>query len=495
MKYKLKVYSIWEYGMRTDSEGKPHQEDSLYPAFGQQKDSDRTFILCDGMGGHDAGEVASATVCQAMGDYILNDGHDAEGKFTDEDLSGALKAAYDALDAKDNGSAKKMGTTMTFLKLYDGGATLAHIGDSRVYHIRPGKSGDETKILYQSEDHSLVNDLVKMGELTHEEARHSGQKNVITRAMQPLLNPRPRAEVYKTSDIQNGDFFYLCSDGMLEVDDMEDGTVLRRIFSNMVDSDERRVEILKGATNENRDNHTAFIVHILEVEGTPVPAEGEEKELPLIELVSKKRAAAAAAAAKAAAAAAANGPTPPPSAPMPHTPTPMATVDGGDDDDEEEEEERRSRGANTYLMWGVIAIALVALCFVGLKFILGDDAKKETQTPVEQTESTSSKHISAPSDDYYDGPSSSSKNRIEVTRQKDNRKDAKDGKNTNVVDPAVKAKQEADAKARQEAEAKKKEEETKAAQAKAAKAQEEQKKQEEKAKREAEKKSTEKSDL
>jgi protein phosphatase len=271
MEFKLKVYSIWEFGQRKDAEGNPHQEDSLCPAYGAETANDRTFILCDGMGGHDAGEVASATVCDAMNQSILNDGHDAEGVFTDDDFRQALTAAYDALDKKDSGAVKKMGTTMTFLKLHKEGATIAHIGDSRVYHIRPGKTEHDTVILHRTEDHSLVNDLIKIGELTREEARHSKQKNVITRAMQPNSG-RPKADIYHTSDIKPGDYFYLCSDGMLEQDEMEDGTVLKRIFSGQVDSDEKRISILRGATDNNRDNHTAFVVHILDVTGVKASA-------------------------------------------------------------------------------------------------------------------------------------------------------------------------------------------------------------------------------
>lgn len=270
MEYKLKVYSIWEFGQRKDAEGNPHQEDSLCPAFGKETAEDRTFILCDGMGGHDAGEVASATVCGAMSQSVLNNGHDAEGLFTDDDFQQALTAAYDALDKKDSGAVKKMGTTMTFLKLHKGGATIAHIGDSRVYHIRPGKTGEDTVILHQTDDHSLVNDLVKIGELTKEEARQSKQKNVITRAMQPNMGQRPKADLYHTADILPGDYFYLCSDGMLEQDEMEDGTVLKRVFSGEVKTDEERISILRGATDSNRDNHTAFVVHILGVTGAKI---------------------------------------------------------------------------------------------------------------------------------------------------------------------------------------------------------------------------------
>lgn len=278
MKYILKAYSIWEFGKRKDAEGNPHQEDNMYPAFGEQTDSDRMFILCDGMGGHDAGEVASATVCEAMGQSILADGHDPEGVFTDEELSAAITAAFDALDRKDTGAEKKMGTTMTFLKLHNEGATIAHMGDSRVYHIRPGKTGEETRILFETEDHSLVNDLVKVGELTREEARFSKQRNVITRAMQPNMRHRPKADVYHTSDIKSGDYFYMCSDGMLEQLEMENGTSLMNIFSEQGGPDENKVKILKSVTKDNRDNHTAFIIHITDVINPIVPQVEKETE-------------------------------------------------------------------------------------------------------------------------------------------------------------------------------------------------------------------------
>lgn len=265
MRYRLKVYSIFEVGNRKDAQGNPHQEDCTFPLPSQLRDSDRTFILCDGMGGHDAGEIASSTVCQAMGDYILNDGHDAEGYFTDTDLNNAIEAAFLALDEKDTGAEKKMGTTMALLKFHNAGATIAHMGDSRVYHIRPGKDGEDTKILYVTPDHSLINDLIKIGELSKEEAKLSKQKNVITRAMQPNMERAPKADVKHISDIKEGDYFYLCSDGMLEKSEMEDGSALRNIFSEKIETAERKVAILKDVTFDNRDNHTAIIIKVEEV--------------------------------------------------------------------------------------------------------------------------------------------------------------------------------------------------------------------------------------
>ncbi len=233
MRFSLQPYSIWEQGPREK------QEDSIFPKFGEAKASDRLFILCDGMGGHSSGEIASSTVCESMSGYILSELADQDGKFTDNDFSEALDYAYDSLDAKDNGAEKKMGTTMTFLKFYHDGCTVAHIGDSRVYHIRPGKTPDDTKILYKTLDHSLVNDLIKIGELTPEEAKHSNQKNVITRAMQPMAAHRANADIHHITDIRPGDYFMMCSDGILE--EMEDEN-LKFIFSD------------KGGTPDNKVN-------------------------------------------------------------------------------------------------------------------------------------------------------------------------------------------------------------------------------------------------
>lgn len=281
MQYKIQVYSFLEDGQRRDEQGRPHQEDCIYPAPGSETPRDRTFILCDGMGGHDAGEVASATVCEAMSRSIANDGHDDRGEFSAADFDAALNAAYEALDAADSGAAKTMGTTMTFLKLHSRGAFIAHMGDSRVYHIRPGKDGESTRILFQTSDHSLVNSLVKLGEMTPEEARVSNQRNVITRAMQPRQTSRCQADCHTIADIRPGDYFYMCSDGMLEQEDMDDGTSLRNIFSHRGGSEEEKVAMLKGATVLNRDNHSAIIVHVLDVvDPLPVPAESATAEVP-----------------------------------------------------------------------------------------------------------------------------------------------------------------------------------------------------------------------
>ena len=264
MKYIIETRDIWELGQRDN------QEDSLFPAHNEAKDSDRLFIVCDGMGGHASGEVASATVCEAMSQFILNNCPDAEGSFSDDNLRDAINAAFEALDSKDSNEVgkKKMGTTMTFLKLHNQGCTIAHMGDSRVYHVRPGKNVEETQILFQTRDHSLVNDLIKAGEITPEEAKTSNMRNVITRAMQPHMSYRPKAEIYHTNDILPGDYFMLCSDGILE--QFEDEQIKFYFCEETGDIDEK-ISKLTIATQYNHDNHTAYLIRIVDVAGAIEP--------------------------------------------------------------------------------------------------------------------------------------------------------------------------------------------------------------------------------
>lgn len=286
MKYRLEAYNIWQLGQRSN------QEDSIFPEYGKVSATDRLFILCDGMGGHSSGEVASQTVCSAMSESVFRHSPDAEGPFTAADFETVLSETYNVLDTKDDGAGKKMGTTLTFLKFHAGGTLIAHIGDSRVYHIRPGKTAEETRILFQTEDHSLVNDLIKVGELTPEEAKYSTQKNVITRAMQPNMERRSKADIHNIEDIRPGDYFMMCSDGILE--QLEDENI-EYIFSDKAGNAKKKVEMLEKVTEHNRDNHSAILVYVTEV----LPSVAELKQISAASPEKVERAAATTAAGKA----------------------------------------------------------------------------------------------------------------------------------------------------------------------------------------------------
>ena len=246
---RIKIYpplAIQELGNRDN------QEDYIYPAYGKATASDCLFIVCDGMGGHDNGEVASQTFADALADYF-NTHASGNRVLQDSVIAAALEEAYNKLDAADNGSYKKMGTTLTLLYFHRGGVTAAHIGDSRIYHLRPGK-----KLLYVSRDHSLVFDLYQSGEITYGEMKTSVQKNVITRAVQPGEDNRVKPDIIHITDVKPGDYFFMCSDGMVER--MDDDDILK-LFSSRGDDEKKRKKLISD-TSANQDNHSAYIIHV-----------------------------------------------------------------------------------------------------------------------------------------------------------------------------------------------------------------------------------------
>lgn len=239
---------------------KDNQEDYLYPQFADA--NTRVFILCDGMGGHDNGEVASKTAATALGNYL--------SQFKEINIptfEAGLAKAYDALDAIDTHSARKPGTTMTCLCINKNNYLVAHIGDSRIYHIRPSLFNPKTGrggILYQSSDHSLVNDLLKAGEITEREASVFPQKNVITKAMQPHLERRHKADVYQFNDIATGDYFFLCSDGVLE--QLSNEQLCKILASSDLSKVEKLSAIKSICDGLTRDNYTCWLIPIEEVD-------------------------------------------------------------------------------------------------------------------------------------------------------------------------------------------------------------------------------------
>jgi serine/threonine protein phosphatase PrpC len=169
-------------------------------------------LVADGMGGHNAGEIASRLAVEAVVQRYGDDERDP-GQSLARAVQHANRVIVDA-----GGSDQRfrgMGTTCTALVLRHGLAYCAHVGDSRLYLVRDGE------IFLMTEDHSAVNHLVKSGALSPLEARHHPDKNVIVRA----LGGRPKVEVSawpKPLGVRPGDRFVLCSDGLYDlVEDSE----------------------------------------------------------------------------------------------------------------------------------------------------------------------------------------------------------------------------------------------------------------------------------
>lgn len=252
MKFQLyQPQAIHELGNRKN------QEDSIYPVKGEATTDDRLFLVCDGMGGHDKGEVASAAICKGMSEAMKEMMTD-HSIIQDEQFESALTKAYDSLDAADEAHEGKMGSTMTFLCLHKGGCMVAHIGDSRIYHLRP----QTNEVLYRSRDHSLVQQLYELGEISYNEMSTSPRKNIILKAMQPYQDERVKATIVHITDIREGDYFYLCSDGMLE--EMEDDELMDIMKAGT--TDEEKAQELIRRTVGNADNHSAYLIRIKAVE-------------------------------------------------------------------------------------------------------------------------------------------------------------------------------------------------------------------------------------
>lgn len=251
---KINIYppqSIHELGQRDN------QEDAI------TQWNNRLFILCDGMGGHEKGEVASQTVCQSLTTWF-DQNVNPDNPFTDDQLREAIEYAYQQLDQYADGNPKQMGTTLTLLYIYKQGVTAAHMGDSRIYHIRP-----DLGALYQSRDHSLVFDLFQAGEITYEEIATFPQKNIVTRAMTPGEDNRMRPDIIHITDIQPDDYFYMCSDGMLE---QMDNDQLEALLSSQLTDEEKRNKLIE-LTKDNQDNHSAWLIHIKDV----IKEDGDEQ--------------------------------------------------------------------------------------------------------------------------------------------------------------------------------------------------------------------------
>ena len=242
---------VSEQAFRTDTGRQRHANEDAYFA------SAPLFAVADGMGGAQAGEVASRIAAGAF-----EQGMDEAGP-AETQLEGIAQHANREIHelAQRDSTRAGMGTTLTAALLRDDEVSLSHVGDSRAYVLRGGELKRLTK------DHSLVEELRRQGRLTDEEAEEHPQRSIITRA----LGPEPSVNVdTMTFPARNGDVFLLCSDGLTTMVSDEE---IARILGE--------AKTLRGAVNKlidaanaegGRDNITAVAFRVAE-EGTE-PEEG-----------------------------------------------------------------------------------------------------------------------------------------------------------------------------------------------------------------------------
>ena len=258
---------------------KEDQEDAVWPVFEKASAQGRVFVLCDGVGGSDQGEVASQNASRVIGETLTNILM-TKPVLDASDVQLAIDNAYEYLESIDKGDGSRctMATTLTVVCLHENGVLAAHMGDSRIYLIRPA-----TGMMYQSSDHSLVNMLVQAGELTPEEAKTFPRKNVITKAIQPHAE-HFKAEVHNLTDIQSGDYLFLCSDGVLE--QVSNDRLVEILALDLPDR-EKIALLEKESKDKTRDNYTAYLIPIQNVTGVVETDDAEEISAYVVEADDK----------------------------------------------------------------------------------------------------------------------------------------------------------------------------------------------------------------
>jgi PPM family protein phosphatase len=213
------------------------------------------YVLADGMGGHQAGEVAShEAVMQLCNLFKANSFSSLSLQKAREMLSGAIRSVNDSIFRLSHESLelKGMGTTLCCLFLHPKGLIYGHVGDSRIYRLRKGKLEQLTH------DHSLVRELIDLGKLSEEQAEEFQYKNIITKA----IGTEPRVEPTVQSDsILKGDILMMCSDGLTDLLTDEE---IQHIISLQPIEQVADILVKTAVVKGGYDNVTTVIVKILD---------------------------------------------------------------------------------------------------------------------------------------------------------------------------------------------------------------------------------------
>ncbi|HEY2283375.1 MAG TPA: Stp1/IreP family PP2C-type Ser/Thr phosphatase [Solirubrobacteraceae bacterium] len=222
------------------------------------------FVVADGMGGAQAGEVASRLAVDVFEEGL---GDTTEPEIVLAQRAGAANSRIHEL-SHSNAEHAGMGTTLTAVYVAPEEVAIAHVGDSRAYRLR---AGELTRL---TDDHSLVDELMRQGKITPEEAVDHPQRSVITRA----LGPEPSVEVDTRSySARSGDVYLLCSDGLTTMLPEERVAELMRSHPRLREAG----EALIAAANEagGRDNITVVLFRLEDpsAPAPPLPPETEEQ--------------------------------------------------------------------------------------------------------------------------------------------------------------------------------------------------------------------------
>ena len=238
-----------------------HNEDNFFLLA-----EENLYVVADGMGGHASGEVASQIAVETLANFFVDSSKDKEITWPykedrsvtyDENrliigIKLANRRVYEA--AQSDARYRGMGTTIVSLVCGSTGAYVGHVGDSRGYLLREGKIEQVT------EDHSLLNDYLKVHKLTPEEIEHFPHKNVIVRALG--MKDTVSVDVHKLTP-RSGDLYMLCSDGLSGM--LQDSAILEAVSEAGHDLEKSCQSLIARANaNGGQDNITVVLIEFSE---------------------------------------------------------------------------------------------------------------------------------------------------------------------------------------------------------------------------------------
>jgi serine/threonine protein phosphatase PrpC len=242
---------VMQIGFKTDiGQRRENNEDSLFLLPEQN-----IYMVADGVGGHNSGEVASMTAVDSIAQYVK--AHPMDGLLSDESIGNYFLECIQQVNkkiftlAKENPDLAGMATTIVILYLYENNAYFTNVGDSRAYIIRSGE------LIQVTEDHTYVNELLRNGSITEEEAAVHPRKNMITRALGGEEKIHP--DYYKYTVLED-DIIILCSDGLYGEINPED---ILHMAAEAEDMDQLSTSLVDLANaNGGSDNITIICIKI-----------------------------------------------------------------------------------------------------------------------------------------------------------------------------------------------------------------------------------------
>ena len=237
-----------------------NNEDYLLPHVLEQQQ--RVFVLCDGMGGHGHGEVASQTVCESIYAFLSSQIDSESYEFTEDAMQQALDFAIEELIKVDMfvEEGRRMGTTLVVVLLNQFDVLVGHVGDSRCYMF-----DEDWNKIFCTQDHSEVAEAVRRGFITEQEAFNHPKKNIITRSVQAGKQTEIEANVLR--NVSNGYSLLLCTDG---VSDALHDTEMEALLFRPTTS-ERLSGVKEECALKSRDNFSAILIQMLQDEISPEP--------------------------------------------------------------------------------------------------------------------------------------------------------------------------------------------------------------------------------